>query len=120
VDRNEMSLESQLQAVLLLVAPKRFPTLRLFRRNVGAAKMHGVTVRFAIPGQCDLYGITRNGGHLEVELKAAGKRLSPDQRAWAAWCAEWEVPHIVLIAEKEETVEQTVERWCRELGLLMA
>lgn len=93
--------------------------MRFFRRNVGAAKMHGVTVRFAIKGQCDLYGITRGGRHLEVELKAAGKRLEPDQVTWAAWCTEWGVPHIVLTGGKGETMEETVERWCGELGGLL-
>lgn len=115
-----MSLESQLQAALLLALPARLPDVRFFRRNVGAAKMHGVTVRFAIPGQCDLYGVTRGGRHLEVELKAAGKRLEPDQKTWAAWCTEWRVPHIVLTGRAGETVEETVERWIRELGPLLA
>ena len=116
-----MSLESQLQVALLLAAPTRLPSVRFFRRNIGAAKMHGgATVRFAIPGQADLYGVTRGGGHLEVELKAAGRHLEPDQRAWAAWCAEWEVPHIVLTGRKEETIEETVERWLGELERLIA
>jgi len=116
-----MSLESQLQVALLLAAPERFPSLRLFRRNVGAAKMHGVTVRFAIPGQCDLYGILRGGrGHLEIELKGVGKSLSPVQKEWAAWCTEWRVPHIVLTAAKGETVEETVDRWCGELESLIS
>ena len=82
--------------------------------------MHGgATVRFAIPGQADLYGVTRGGGHLEVELKAAGKHLEPDQKAWAAWCIEWAVPHIVLTGWKGETVEETVERWLGELEQLI-
>jgi hypothetical protein len=83
--------------------------------------MHGdVVVRFAIPGQCDLYGITRGGRHIEVELKSLKKPLSPEQRAWAAWCKEWDVPHAVLRSEKGETVEQTVSRWCEELKTLLA
>lgn len=117
-----MSLESQLQVALLLAAPERFRDLRLFRRNIGAARMRGdFVVRFAIPGQCDLYGILRGGrGHLEIELKGVGKPLSPVQKEWAAWCAEWKVPHVVLRAENGETEEQTVERWCVELGALIA
>lgn len=115
-----MNLESQLQTRLLLVAPERFHDLRLFRRNVGKARLQGGhVVRFALPGQCDLYGITLWGRHLEIELKSVGKKLSPDQVKWKAWCDEWKVPHIVLTAAKGETEEETMERWCGELALLL-
>ena len=116
-----MSLESRLQTKLLLAAPARFPALRLFRRNVGSAVMKGgYTVQFAIPGQADLYGIVRGTSkHLEIELKNVGEKLKPDQRTWAAWCAEWGIPHIVLTAMKDETDDQTIERWCGELYLLL-
>jgi len=115
-----MSRESELQNKLLIEAPKRFPNLRLFRRNVGKARLQGGhVVRFALPGQCDLYGITRNGLHLEAELKGAGEKLKPDQVTWKSWCDEWKVPHIVLTAAKGETDEETVERWCRELESLL-
>lgn len=110
-----MNLESKLQALLLIAAPERFPDLRLFRRNVGAAKIRGFTVRFALPGQCDLYGMTRGGQHYEVELKGPGKKLEPDQVKWRDWCLEWKVPHIVLTAMKMETETETVERWISEL-----
>lgn len=116
-----MSLESQLQSALLLAAPARIPDLRLFRRNIGEAKLKGgYTVQFGIPGQCDLYGITRGGVHLEVELKGLKTPLSVEQRVWKDWCDEWQIPHIVLRAGKDETVKETVDRWCRELGELAA
>lgn len=114
-----MNLESQLQVRLLLVAPERLPALRLFRRNIGSATLRGFKVQFAIPGQCDLYGITRGGGHLEIELKSASGSLKPDQRIWKSWCEEWRVPHVVLHAEKRETIEETVDRWCLELRDLL-
>ena len=107
--------ESQLQVALLLAASRELQDLRLFRRNVGVARIEGRAVRFAIAGQCDLYALVRGGGHLEVELKAAGGRLSPEQESWQNWCIAWSIPHIVLKAEKGETVEQTVGRWCAEL-----
>lgn len=114
-----MSLESQLQSRLLLVAPERLPALRLFRRNIGEARMRGgYTVRFALPGQCDLYGYVRGGRVIEIELKAPGRGLSADQRTWRAFCLEWGVPHVVLTGRKEETVDETVERWCGELKAL--
>lgn len=110
-----MSLESTLQARLLLAAPARLPALRLFRRNVVAVRIENRTVRAGIKGQCDLYGLMRGGGHIEVELKGVGKPLRPEQEDWQTWCLEWEVPHVVLRALKGETVEQTVERWLSEL-----
>lgn len=114
-----MSLESTLQAHLLLAAPARLPSLRLFRRNVIAVRVEERTVRAGIAGQCDLYGITRGGGHIEIELKNVGKDLNPDQKKWRAWCLEWEIPHVVLRAAKGETVEGTVERWLTELAALI-
>lgn len=112
-----MSTESQLQAALLLAAPACLPELRLFRRNVAKAKLHGFVVQFALPGQCDLYGYTRSGRVIEVELKAAGKKIKSgsDQDKWRAWCLSWGVPHVVLTGGKGETVGETVERWIREL-----
>ena len=111
--------ESVLQAALLLEAPKSLPHIRLFRRNVIAARVGERTVRAGIKGQCDLYGYVRGGRTIEVELKAAGKTLSPEQRVWRNWCLEWGIPHIVLTGAKGETVDQTVERWLGELEQLI-
>jgi hypothetical protein len=111
-------LESTLQNALLLAAPKKLPNLRLFRRNVGTARLRGGhTVSFAVAGQADLYALVVGGRHIEVELKQASapKKLPADQQAWADFCHTWSVPHIVLRARPEETVEQTVDRWCDEL-----
>lgn len=107
--------ESSLQSALLLAAPASLPSLRLFRRNITKVKIRGYTVQFGLPGQCDLYGYLKGGQALEVELKAAGKGLNPDQKKWRDWCVEWGVPHIVLTGRKEETVEETVDRWIEEL-----
>lgn len=119
----KMSLESQLQTALLLAAPARLPWLRLFRRNIGEARMRGgYTVSFGLPGQCDFYGYVRGGrAPIEIELKAAGKKIKPgsDQDKWRSWCLEWGVPHVVLTGRKEETVEETVERWIGELRVLI-
>ena len=115
-----MSLESQLQARLLLAAPARLPSLRLFRRNIGEAKLRGGhTVSFGIKGQADLYGIVRGGRIIEVELKAAGRQLSLEQKQWQTWCLEWEIPHVVLRALKNESEVETVERWLTELAQLL-
>lgn len=118
-----MSLESSLQSRLLLAAPASLPSLRLFRRNIGEAKMRGgYTVSFGIAGQCDLYGYLKGGQVIEIELKAAGKRVQPGspQATWATWCAEWSVPYVVLAALKGEAEEETVGRWISELRKLIA
>lgn len=118
-----MSHETTLQTALLLAAPRELPDLRLYRRNVGAARMRGrAVVKFAIAGQCDLYGISRGGRHYEIELKAASapSRLPPDQESWASWCIAWGVPHIVLRAHHDEPDDKTVARWCEELRRLTA
>lgn len=112
-----MNIESILQQRLLEAAPQQFPNLRLFRRNIGEAKMRGGhTVKFAINGQADLYGITKNGRHLEIELKSAGKKLKPDQERWQSWCKEWNIPHLVLTQRREESHEETVGRWLWEIN----
>jgi hypothetical protein len=80
----------------------------------------GAVVQFALTGQSDLYGILRGGQLIEVELKNVGKTLKPDQKRWREFCKEWGIPHIVLTARKDETAEQTVERWCGELAALVA
>ncbi len=113
--------EAALQASLLLSAPTEVPELRLFRRNIGAARMRGgQVVKFASAGQCDLYGIVRGGRHLEIEIKAAGGRLSVEQVMWQQWCSTWGVPHVVLRAERGETVEETVTRWCGQIRDLVS
>jgi len=53
------------------------------RRNVGAIRAGSRFVRFSRPGQADLYGWHRETGrHIEVEVKAPGKRPTPQQMAW--------------------------------------
>lgn len=112
--------ESNLQQHLLLKAPERLPDLRLFRRNVVAVQVGGRGIRAGIKGQSDLYGYVRGGRCIEVELKGLRGALRPEQKAWAAWCAEWGVPHVVLRAEKGETIDATVERWIGELRAVIA
>ena len=105
------------QDALLLAAPRLCPEIRLFRRNVGAARaLHGgQVVRYGIKGQCDLVGYVRGGRVIEIELKAKGGRLSAEQKVWAEFCHSWGVPHVVLWPLAGESVDQTVARWCAEL-----
>ena len=112
--------EITLQGMFLLKLPFEIPTLRLFRRNIGAARMRGGhVVTFAVKGQCDTYGIGDGGVHVEAELKALHGRLSPEQRTWRDWCLAHRVPYLLCVEKKEETKEQTVDRWIAELKALV-
>jgi hypothetical protein len=120
-----MPLESDYAAALLLAAPRALPDLRLFKRQVmlvqvpGAGRGPARSVRVGVPGQADLYGITRASLHVELELKTLSGVLSPDQRAWGAWCAAWGVPYTCLRPLRGESLEGTVARWCTEIATLL-
>ena len=108
--------ESAPQAHLLLIAPVRIPSLRLFRRNVGAMKMDTRWIRFGIKGQCDLYGILRGGRTIELECKAPYRELTDEQCAWRDWCVQWGVPWLLLRQGRHEDPRETAERWCDEIA----
>lgn len=55
----------------------------LWRRNVGAmTDSRGNHVRFAAPGQSDLWGVDRTGRHWELECKRPGNKPTPKQLEW--------------------------------------
>lgn len=56
------------------------PVLRLWRANVGVARLGRRVVRFGIRGQGDLTGILPDGRRLEIEVKTVAGRQSPAQR----------------------------------------
>lgn len=58
------------------------PHLRLWRANVGVARIGTRVVRFGVPGQADLTGILPDGRRLEIEVKSPTGRQSPDQAAF--------------------------------------
>jgi hypothetical protein len=60
------------------------PDMRLWRANSGVARMGNRKVRFGVPGQADLTGILPGGVRLEVEVKSATGRQSPEQAAYQA------------------------------------
>ena len=53
--------------------------VRAWRANSGAAIGRRGLVRFGVPGQADISGIMRGGRRLEIEVKSAKGRLSPQQ-----------------------------------------
>jgi hypothetical protein len=57
--------------------------VRLWRRNVGGLEdRYGHHVRFAAPGQSDLYGLDARARHWEIEVKAASKKPTAAQLRW--------------------------------------
>ena len=71
--------EKELQNAILR-AFGTLPVLRLWRANVGVARLGRRVVRFGIPGQGDLTGILPDGRRLEIEVKTVAGRQSPAQR----------------------------------------
>ena len=107
----------QLQPALLLLIPYRLPAIRLFRRNNATVRIDGRVVKFGMAGLPDFHGVVDGGLHVEIEIKAARGRLSPEQKVFRDWCVEHRVPYVNPTARVGETIEQTVERWCDEIGL---
>lgn len=113
--------EKNLMNLFHLKASKAMRDVTLFRRNIGQARMpDGRVVRFGQPGQSDIWGVRRGGLHFEIECKAAGGRLSTEQKRWRDWCGDWSVLYLTLEARKGESPEQTVERWLGELAMALA
>ena len=118
-------LESELLAALLLVAPREVPAMRVFRRNVAFIQIkdpeHGKDrkMRFGVKRQCDTYALVAGGLHLELELKSATGRLTPEQREWRSFCATWRIPYRLLFPTPGETPAETVMRWCVEIRELL-
>lgn len=112
-------IETDLVKKWLAVAAFEVPQVRLFRRQIiNQTIQRGAQVyqaRAGIAGQCDVYGITRGGGHIEVEAKAAKGKLREQQEAWREWCEAWGVPYMLIRARAGEHPDATVGRWCVEL-----
>ena len=72
--------ESQIQRDILHYLATR-TDLRAWRANAGAALSKRGLVRFGVPGQADISGLFFNTGRrLEIEVKTATGRQSPQQR----------------------------------------
>lgn len=112
--------ETDLLHLFIIRTPFALPDVRVFRRNIlNVATLHGFRARNGITGQADAYAITRGGRHVEIETKAARGRLADEQRSWRAFCADFDIPHLVLRAMRGETPDQTVDRWIDELTRIL-
>lgn len=91
--------------------------VRLFRRQIMLAKSDdGRVLKAGVKGQADIWGFTLEGRHIEIEAKAAGGRLTPDQAAWRAFCETTGVVYLLAQARPHEPPDTTCLRWVRELN----
>ncbi len=103
----------------MAAAAVQLPSVRLFRRNTGAVKIHDRFVRFGLTGQADFYAICKGGRHVEIEVKNVRGKLSDAQERWRHWCESWSVPWITLHVRNGERPTDTVSRWISELRELL-
>jgi len=85
------------------------PRLRLWRANVGAARIGNRVVRFGIPGQADLTGILPDGRRLEVEVKSPTGRQTPSQRAFEAMIEKFN--GVYVLARSTDDVRLALEKY---------
>jgi hypothetical protein len=98
----------------VLLALSQRPDLRVWRQNVGTlpvrdAQGHVERVFRAGPpkGAADLSGIIRpEGWRLEIELKAAHGRLSPEQERWARFIRASGGVYVLAKYDASQTVEE--------------
>lgn len=120
-------VELELQAHLLLAAPRELPHVRLFRRNIIDQHVERNGRRYhltaGIKGQADLYGYARARAGpaipLELELKAHDGTQTKEQRAWMTFSTTMGIPFLLLKQQRGETTAATVARWIQEIRDLL-
>jgi hypothetical protein len=95
--------EKELQNAILR-AFGTLPALRLWRANVGVARLGRRVVRFGIPGQGDLTGILPDGRRVEIEVKAAAGRQTSAQRSFQEMIERFH--GVYILASSVEDVRQ--------------
>jgi hypothetical protein len=82
------------------------PRTRLYRRNVGRAKLTGgIYVQFGRRGMSDLWGLSE-GRHVEIEVKRIGELPSIHQLSWID-----EINDLGGIAFWANSLELAIERF---------
>jgi len=98
--------EKQLQQAILRAFGTR-GDLRIWRANVGVARIGRRVVRFGVTGQADLTGILPDGRRLEIEVKAPDGRQSEDQKNYQRMIERF--GGLYVLARSVEDVERAVE-----------
>lgn len=68
----------------ILDALALIPGVCAWRNNTGVSRSGGRYVRFGIAGQGDITGLLRGGRRLEMEVKTAKGKVSPEQEKFGA------------------------------------
>lgn len=111
--------ERQIQNEILRTFGTR-PDMRLWRANVGVARLGGPrrgggrVVRFGLAGQADLTGILPNGLRLEIEVKSTGGGQSPEQCRYQAMIQRF--GGVYVLARSVEDVWAAIGRYLHEPG----
>lgn len=56
--------------------------IRIWQQNTGAAKRGRAFIRFGVPGQADISGITADGRRVEIECKTGEGKRKKEQVRW--------------------------------------
>lgn len=83
--------------------------LRLWRANVGVARIGRRVVRFGVPGQADLTGILPGGVRLEVEVKAENGRQTAEQKSYQSMIEG--LGGVYVLARSVKDVQDAIERF---------
>ncbi|MFB3893610.1 MAG: hypothetical protein ACE15C_16475 [Phycisphaerae bacterium] len=98
-----MASEKALQNDILRVFGT-LPALRLWRANVGVARIGTRVIRFGVPGQADLTGILTDGRRLEIEVKSPTGRQTAEQAAFQNMIEKFH--GIYILARSTDDVRQ--------------
>lgn len=84
----------------------RDPRVRIWRSNTGAFKdATGRLVRYGLPGSADITGIMRRGGRrLEIEVKTATGKQSPQQVLFQRMVEGWGGVYILARSVDEAVI----------------
>ena len=94
--------ETELVKTILLNLGKFFPeSVRAWRNNSGSIKVDGRFVKFGLPGQGDISGITKNGTRIEIECKDPKGRQSEDQKLFQKMIDNFNGIYIVCYTWKD-------------------
>ena len=111
--------ESEIQNEILRTFGTR-PDMRLWRANVGVARLGGQrrgggrVVRFGLAGQADLTGILPNGLRLEIEVKRDGGRQTLEQCRYQAMIQRF--GGVYVLARSVEDVWAAIGSYLRGQG----
>lgn len=114
-------IETVLRREFIAACVRAYPDrIRLYARNVGVFKLSdGRWFHSAIKGQSDVWGYFRDRNNvtrpIEIELKRVRYKVDPAQEQWREHCLQWSITYLMLIEQKGETNEQTIERWVEEV-----